>query len=432
MDNRDDRGMTGGKDKGDHSKQHLLAQNTVFLYLMTFSIYALNLLTIPYLTRVLGPTVYGHIGLAVGYMTYVQIVLDFGFILSATQVISNNREDRKYASLIITSVTIVKGALCCAVLVALYVLFKLDFFDIVVVKLLAVYLLSYLCVALLPDYFYRGIENMKVISIRTVLIRVLFTVLIFVFVKSKEDVIFVPASMLVGNFLALVITYYDLYTRYRIRLCKPSIIKACEIFKLSIPFFVSRFASTFYQALDIIVLGKLYGSSPVVGYYSSADKLIALAKTGSAPLADSLYPYMLKNKNYMLVKKLLLIVMPAITAGVIVVAIFAEPICVFLFGPAYRDTGNILRLLLPIAWVVLPSYIIAFPIMSPLGLVKYTNMSNVIGMLFQIIGFVILYIFDIFNVYTICGLTSITEMLVFLFRLAVVLIHISRNKRVIL
>lgn len=430
MDNRDDRCMIRGKD--NKSKKHLLAQNTVFLYLMTFSTYALNLLTIPYLTRVLGPTVYGHIGLAVGYMTYIQIILDFGFILSATQLISDNREDGNYASTIITSVTTVKVTLCGIVLAVLYGLFKLHFFDEAVVKLLAVYLLSYLCAALLPDYFYRGIENMKVISIRTVSIKILFTVLIFVFVKSKEDVIFVPASMLVGNFLALLITYYDLQKRYRVHLRKPSVSKALEMVKLSIPFFVSRFASTFYQALDVIVLGKLYGSSPIVGYYSSADKLIALAKTGSSPLADSLYPYMLKNKNYKLVKRLLLIVMPIITAGAIIVAIFAEPICVLLFGPEYRDAGNILRLLLPIAWVVLPSYIIAFPIMSPLGLVKYTNMSNVIGMFFQILGFVILYIFGIFNVYTICGLTSITEMLVFLFRLIVVLIHISKNKKVAL
>lgn len=430
MDNRDDRCTLRRKDK--KSKKHILAQNTVFLYLMTFSTYALNLLTIPYLTRVMGPTVYGYIGLSVGYMSYIQIILDFGFILSATQLISENREDGNLASSIITSVTTAKVALCGIVLVVLYGLFKLQFFDEYVVRLLVVYLLSYLCAALLPDYFYRGIENMKVISIRTVSIKILFTVLIFVFVKSKEDVIFVPTSMLVGNFLALLITYYDLHKRYGIHLRKPSVSKAFEMVKLSVPYFVSRFASTFYQALDIIILGKLYGSSPIVGYYSSADKLITLAKTGSSPLADSLYPYMLKNKNYKLVKKLLLIVMPIITLGAIIVAVLAEPICALLFGAEYRDAGNILRLLIPIAWVVLPSYIIAFPIMSPLGLVKYTNISNVIGMFFQIIGFVVLYIFGIFNVYTICGLTSVTEMIVFLFRLVVVLIHVSKNKKVTL
>ena len=72
-----------------------LLSNTGFLYLMTISVQILNLLTIPYLTRVLGPAVYGRIGLAQGYMSYVQIILDFGFILSATQMISEHSNDKK-------------------------------------------------------------------------------------------------------------------------------------------------------------------------------------------------------------------------------------------------------------------------------------------------------------------------------------------------
>ena len=43
-----------------------LISNAVFLYLMTTSIQILNLLTVPYLSRVLGPTEYGQIGLALG------------------------------------------------------------------------------------------------------------------------------------------------------------------------------------------------------------------------------------------------------------------------------------------------------------------------------------------------------------------------------
>lgn len=82
--------------------------------------------------------------------------------------------------------------------------------------------------------------------------------------------------------------------------------------------------------------------------------------------------------------------MPVITLGVILVGIFAEPLCVIAFGNEYAEAGNVLRLLLPIAWVILPTYIIAFPVMSPLGLVKYANRSNVIGMCIQICGLVII------------------------------------------
>lgn len=405
-----------------------LAQNTIYLYIMTISTYVLNLLTIPYLTRVLGPTIYGEIGLTVGYMSYIQIILDFGFILSATELISEHRSDYHYIGEIISTVTFIKIALSFLILAILIILYKLNFFNGNVIFLLVIYLCSYLFSALLPDYFYRGIENMKITSVRTVMIKIIFTILIFVLVKNEGDVIFVPVSILIGNICALLFTYIDLIKNYKIKFIMPSINRIKQVVVLSIPFFVSRFASTFYQALDIVILGKYYGASPVVGYYSSCDKIIALAKTGSSPIADSLYPYMLKNKNFKLVRKIAWIVMPLITIGVIVVGIFAEPLCVLLFGAEYREAGMILRLLLPIAWIVLPNYIVAFPIMSPLGLVRYTNLSNVIGMVVQILGLIILWILKIFNIYTICILTSMTEIIVFVFRVSVVIIYQYKQK----
>lgn len=410
-------------------KNKRLAKNTFFLYIMTISTYVLNLLTVPYLTRVLGPSTYGEVGLAIGYMSYVQIILDFGFILSATQMISEHRLDSDFSSRIIASVTIIKIILAILILIIFFFFYKIRFFSENLTYMLAIYLLAYLCSALLPDFFYRGIENMKAISFRTVFIKVIFTVLVFVLVKDRKDVIFVPISALLGNLVALFFTYYDLKTHYNLKLQMPSAKELWRLMVVSVPFFISRLASTFYQALNVIILGKTYGTSPIVGYYTSSDKLIALAKTASSPIADSLYPYMLENKNYKLVKKLLIIIMPIITMGVIFVGIYAKPICSLLFGTQYKEAGNILRLLLPIAWIVLPNYIVAFPIMSPLGLIKYTNISNIIGMIIQIGGLIILWLIGKFNIYYICILTTITEISVFIYRLSMVLIYHIKMKR---
>lgn len=410
--------------KLSNSSKKLLS-NTGFLYLMTISVQVLNVLTIPYLTRVLGPTIYGRIGLAQGYMSYVQIILDFGFILSATQVISENRNDKVLAANVISSVSTIKIVLSLIVATIFLLLFYGDFFDYTNANIIFIYLIAYLANALLPDYYYRGIEDMKITSIRTVVIRVIFTLLIFICVKNENDYIFVPISFLVGSICALLFSVLDVKIRYKISYKMPKIKLIIRFFKNSIPFFVSRFASTFYQALNVIILGKIYGNSPVVGYYTSSDKMITLSKMAASPIADSLYPYMLKNKNFKIVKKILMICMPVITVGVILVGVFAKPLCILVFGKEYAKAGNVLRLLLPVAWVILPTYIIAFPVMSPLGLVKYANRSNIIGMCIQICGLIIFRILGILNVYTVCGLTSFTEVVVFTYRLLIVLL---RNK----
>ena len=82
-----------------------LISNTVFLYLMTTSIQILNLLTVPYLSRVLGPTEYGQIGLALGDMAFVQIILVFGFTLYARKSAKIKPTNVKLSTLLLLSLS---------------------------------------------------------------------------------------------------------------------------------------------------------------------------------------------------------------------------------------------------------------------------------------------------------------------------------------
>jgi PST family polysaccharide transporter len=103
-------------------KQGTLLKNTIMLYILQFSTYFLSLVTVPYQTRVLGPVVYGYVGVAIAVMTYFQLFMDFGFLLSATEDISQNRDDRDYVNRKFTSVTILKlflAAISIAVLIIL-------------------------------------------------------------------------------------------------------------------------------------------------------------------------------------------------------------------------------------------------------------------------------------------------------------------------
>ena len=69
----------------------------------TFSLYAMNivklifpLLTLPYLTRILSTETYGVVTYVKSLIVYVQLFLDFGFLLSATKnifVAKNNKKN---------------------------------------------------------------------------------------------------------------------------------------------------------------------------------------------------------------------------------------------------------------------------------------------------------------------------------------------------
>lgn len=413
----------------DKKAEKKLFSNTMFLYILTFSTQLLNFLTIPYLTRILGPQIYGKVGLALAYMSYVQLFLDFGFTLSVTQLISLKRDNKEFVNKIVTSATLIKiifSTLLLLIVMLVLKIIKINTLDLIFYIL---YLLAYIVNAILPDFYYRGIEEMGTITIRTVLIKIIFTIFIFIFVNSSENYIYIPLSLLIGNLVAVIYTFLEMKYKRNWKTTRLTLKEEINLVKSSIPFFLSRISATIYQAFNTILIGWMYPLNNIMGYYSSTEKIVSLTKVGTAPIADSLYPYMLKNKNYKLLKKILLIITPNIYLGGIIVFIYAENFCIFLFGKEYSEAANILRCLIPCACAIFPSYILAFPTLSPIGLTKYANFSNIFGMILQIVFFLILIIFKSLNIYTICIATSITETMVLLFRL---IILIKYKKRIYL
>lgn len=407
----------------------VLLSNTFFLYILTFSTHFFSLATVPYLTRILGAVTYGKTGIATAYMSYVAIIMDLGFVLSATQKVVTHKTDQKYIGKLLFSVCLIKLILG-VILAGIFIIYifkndtmRLDLWFYIF------YLVAYLINAFLPDFYYRGIEKMKIITYRTLLVKVFFMCLIFIFVKQEADYWKVPLITLLGNLIAVIVMFFDLWKNYHVHFYKASRIEIMYHLKDTIPFFVSRIASTVYQALNTIILSFIYGNSEILGYYTSADKIVTLSKTGASPIADSLYPYMLRERNFKLIKKFLMLVMPAILLGALFIFIFADSICIILFGSHFADAGNILRCLLPIMVVILPTYVLCFPVMVPLGLSQYANASNVIGMVIQILGLLALCCMGQLHIYTLCVLSSISEVSVFLFRLGVVLFYCRKKHR---
>lgn len=403
------------------TSKKVLYQNTFFLYILTFSNQILNLITIPYQTRILGPETYGKIGFASAMMVYFQMIMDFGFILSATEDVSRFQDNSEELSKIFLSVSICKCFLATIVFIVIMLISQYNSQFLGDYRLLILYFFVAFTTTLLPDFLYRGLELMKIITMRSVCIKTFFTIMIFFVLKKPSDYYWIPGLTLIGNIAALLFVYWHIRHCLQLRIRPVSIGYLYGKMKRSALFFTSRIASTVYGTMNTVVLKYIYPTGAYLGYYTSSDKLIVAARAGFSPICDSLFPYMVRTKDYRLIKKIIFWGTPVITLGTLVVGYFATEFCEILFGAKFAQSANVLRILLPLIPIDFVSYIVAFPLLAPLGKTKEANYSNVMGAIMHLCIFLMLTVTDKLNIYSICFATCVTEATVCAYRILVAL-----------
>lgn len=360
-------------------KRSSLLHNTLMLYLLTASGYLLSILSVPYQTRILGPEVYGELMVAQVWAGYAQMVVEFGFLLSATEAVAASREDREKLSRLQSEILVGKVILCIGVLAVVsgaWLLVPAVRRD---GRLYLMAVLAGIANGLLPDYLYRGMEKMGTMTLRAVLIRLLFTGAVFLFLKRPEQSWMIPGFQALGGLAGCAWGYWDGYRRFGVGFGKVSPGSVFRTLRRSGGYFLSRTAATAYGAANTLVLGAVYPGAAVPGLYATAEKLVGTARSVFAPIADSLYPYMVAHRDFRLARRLLLVVMPLTALGCAIIAPAAEPLCGALFGEEFRESGDMLRRLLPLVVMAFPVYLLGYPILTPLGKAGLANLSVVIG-----------------------------------------------------
>ena len=404
-----------------------LLSNTIYLYIMQISGYIFPLLTFPYLTRILGPDKYGVVIFSNAVMVYFQILVDFGFILSATNVCSIHREDKN--KLAHVTFGIIQAKILLAFLGAIILFFCSTFVPILQNNKTFLWL-SYISVLLsifLPDYLFRSIEQMSIITYRVLLSRLVYTGLIFMLVRTDNDFIRVPLALIGGNIIAITLTWYEIVRKLHILPVRVSIKETLQYLHDSSVFFLSHVAVSMYQSLNIVVLGFQF-SSANIAQYGAANTLISSGRSLLTPISNSIYPYMVAQKNYKLVKKIVLIFEPIIFLMCVCLFIFAESFIVFIAGDQYIDSVPIFRAMLPLIVISLPTYLFGYPVLGALQKINVANISVIIGAIFHIIGLLLLFFIGYITFISVALLTFATECIVFTIRFYYVMLELRKAK----
>ena len=272
------------------------------------------------------------------------------------------------------------------------------------------YYLTVVTTILMPDYLFRGLEKMKTIMTITIIGKFIYTVSIFIFIKSESDYLKIPILVVASNILVFYFTYKEI-KKVGVSFVKCKVQTVFETIKQSAIFFISKIASTVYSASNVFVLGLVI-SNTSLAVYGVANTIINMIKSLFTPIADSIYPYIIRAKNFKIIKIILLISTPIIVIGTVLLYVLAEPIILILGGPEYTGAIPILRMMLPLVILTLPSYLLGYPVLGAMGRMKEANLSVVFAAIFHTSVLIILFISRTLNITNVVLATIISEFLV--------------------
>lgn len=379
--------------KGEYKK---ILENMVSLTGLQFASYILPLITLPYLTLVLGPDRFGLTQYAISLITYFQYFTDYGFNLSATRELAIVRNDKEKVSEIFNSVMFIKILLTTISFIILLAIVTL------IPKFSAdadIYLLTFGMVigyVLFPTWLFQGMEYMKYTSILNIIGKVIFTVLIFVFIHQSSDYLLVPIINSFGFIVVGVLGIYISLTRFDIKVKIPPVESIKYHLKEGWHVFVSTIAINMYTTTNTFLLGLLTNNT-LVGYYSISEKIILAVNGLINPISQALYPFISRSVHddkktsiqfIRKITKIMAIVGVILSLGLFV---FSEPIILILFGRAYHNSIAVLRILSIVPLAVSLSTIFGIQTMLTFNYKKaFTTIVMLGGILDIILGIILI------------------------------------------
>lgn len=338
-------------------KYAAIYRNAVSLGLVQIANFIIPILLIPYVVRALGIDAYGRAAYAQNIVSYLTVLINFGFEYSATRDVAVHRNDIRRISATFWSVMAVKFflfLLSMAILTLLLLTVSRLQRDVCLYLYAFVINIGYV---LFPTWFFQGKEEMGRMSLFNFLIKFLAALMIVFLVRSSSDyrlyILILSLSYIVvgvGAFLYVIRHYHIVWIHPTLSMAN------CG---KSLPIFFNMLFGTFYSTFGLTYLG--FGRTDAeLGIYSGVYKMIiAVIMVVNVPISISLYPaisrkFAVSKQEGLFLFKRSLFVVSLVALLVSLLTYFLAPIGVSLFlGHTFADSIQLLRMMAILPFLVI-------------------------------------------------------------------------------
>lgn len=316
---------------------------SIFYQILTL---VLPLVTIPYLSRVLGADGIGRFSYSNSIAYYFSIFAILGLNNYGNRTIAKVRDDKCKLSKTFWNIYAMQiiFALIALLVYLLFVSLNKD-------QLLWIQTITVMASLFDINWFFFGLEEFKITVTRNTFIKIFSLALIFIFVKSAKDVWIYTLIMASSSFFSCLILL--LFLKDRIIYVKPEFKEIKKHIKPNLILFVPVISVSLYKVMDKIMLGYL-SEMVEVGYYENTERVLNIPISIVTALGTVMLPRIsnLAHKNnleecskYFKYSILFVVCMSAaISFGLMSIS---KPFIQLFFGSGFEKCNYLFYILLP-------------------------------------------------------------------------------------
>ncbi|MER2998973.1 oligosaccharide flippase family protein [Pontibacter populi] len=338
--------------------------------------YLFPLITIPIVTRIIGPDKFGVLNFTTAFVAYFVLLIGYGFDLTATRRIAADPDNVDKRSKVFSEVF---STQCLLMLVSIV------FFVIVMLfvpqfreeRLVAAFtFITCFATLMTQNWLFQAMQDLPKIAILNMISKVLFTTVIVLTIREKSDYIWIPLIISSIDLTIATASFIWAIYKYKLKLYVSKLRFCLELLWEEKIYFFSLCVISLYSNTNIIVLGMVQKPEEV-GYYTAGLKLILIVKAlVFLPLAQAVFPYMGKafgesfQKGITIAQKLIPVIL-SLTLFIGFGILISSPLFIgFLYGEAFTPAIEVCRVLSFIPMLVALNTVLGIHLMMNLKMDK--------------------------------------------------------------
>lgn len=274
-------------------RQKLLLENYIYLTAVQIMNTLFYFLIYPFSIKIFGAGDYGLFLFSTTMISYLTLFISFGIDLPALKILSQNIDNEKVKSDLVSDVVTTKIALSCIALIALFFFIWLNPN---LRELLLINSLQAFAGIFLLNWYFQGLEKMKWFVFFQLIIRVLSIIILFLTINKAED-LFLYSLIISGSvFMIALLSFCYLIYKEKLSIEIVKFSRVIKFLKNSYHFFLNSSISVVRAQSTTLFVGGYVGMNEV-SYFDLASKVILLPQSIVSNINNALFPKVLKSKE---------------------------------------------------------------------------------------------------------------------------------------